>query len=260
MKKLTSVIIFIFLLCSLFSLEIETVRNVNDSEFPLTRVIEWKGGAEPELELVPMVPGTEQVKQRFSEIQPEITIEKLNKIPLRANDFVFAKNVFLKLANIFGNPETQTKYLYESFLHNESVPLIEEAYICNERGRKVSPLRFSSSDIPGNFDYYQYLDEANFSGMVMKLSMNITDQYFYVRSINIESLKYGIFPVIPKESFFMDNFLFLDDEILYVYTIIHLKKDIPIKNIGPYNIDLGGMFGMRMDIMFNWIKGEFLLQ
>ncbi len=258
MKKLIMGIIFLSFTVSLFSMEFDDLRSLKDSEFPVTHNIEWKSGDEPGLELLPELPGTEQIRQRFSHIRPEITVEKLYRISLGRDNSANISSVFLRLANVFGNPETLTTYLYESGRLKKEIPLIEEAYICNARGRKASPLRFGPSDIPGTFDYFQYLDENNFSGMVMKLSLDITEQYVYLTSENAESLRYGIFPLMPKESIFMDNFLFVDGSSLYMYSISYLEHDVSIKKIGPYTINLAGMFGKRMDVMAEWITGEFL--
>jgi hypothetical protein len=254
MKCLTASAIFLFFAVSLFSLEINGINAMNDSDFPLSHNLEWKNDSEPELLLD--FPGVEQIKQRFFEIQPEIAVEKLYRIPLGINSSVNVREIFLKLANIFGNPETQTKYLYKSARRNDEVPLIDEAYICSFRGRKAAPLLFNQSDIPGRFNYFQYVDEINFSGMIMNISLNITDDFFYFTSTNTESLKFGIFPLISKESIFMDNFIFLEKNMLYVYSITQLKEDVKIKKIGPYTIRPAGMFGKRMDVMANWIRGE----
>jgi hypothetical protein len=259
MKKMTAFIVSFLFAVSLFSLEVDVLKSFDVSEFPLTHNIEWKDGAKPELDLLPNVPGTERIQQRFSSIKPEITVEKLYKIPLGSNTSMNTQDVLVKLANIFGNPEAQTKYLYDSSNRNQRIPLIEEAYICNSRGKKLSPLTFVLSDIPGTFEYYQYVDEANFSGMVVNLSLNITDQYVYIISENVESLKLFIFPLIPKESIYMDNFMFVEDGNLYVYSITQLKEDIKIKQIGSMTIYPAGTFGKRMDVMGDWINGELAL-
>lgn len=256
LKKLAVLFIFIYSSLSLFSLEIDSIRSLDDSQFPLIHNIEWKTGGEPELELLPEVPGAGQVRQRFSGFRPEITVERLYRIPL--NSDVNTREVFVTLANIFGNPETQTKYLYESFQRKKEVPLIEEAYICDHRGKKQPPLVFTPAGIPGTFQYFQYVDEINFSGVVMKVVLEITEQFFYVTSENTESLKYGIIPLLSKESIYTDNFVFIYRDTLYVYSITQLKNDVKIKKIGPYTIYPFGMFGKRMDVMANWIRGELI--
>jgi hypothetical protein len=255
MKKLACYVMFFLLAVSLFSLEFDVIKSLDHSEFPLTHSIDVTKGDEQVLELLPaQLSRAEHILQRFSELQPVVTVEKLYRVPLGMSDSVNTRELFLKLANIFGNPETQTKYIYDSRWLGE-VPLIEEAYICNERGRKASPLSFSPSDIPGTFEYYQYADEAQFAGVVMKVSLDITDQYCRVTLENANSLKFGIFSLVPKESIYVENVFFVDDNVLYVYSIVHLKRDI-IRKLGTHTIKPVGMFNKRMDVMANWIAGE----
>ncbi len=155
MKKLIAFIISLFLSVSLFSLDFDSVRFLDDSEFPITHTIEWKNGDKPELALLPEFSGTEQIRQHFLETRPEITVEKLYRIPLEINGRLTVQDLFLKLANIFGNPATQTKALYNSYLLKKEVPLITKAFICDAKGEELSPLRFSPSDIPGTYNYFQ---------------------------------------------------------------------------------------------------------
>jgi hypothetical protein len=259
MKKLSVSIIFLYTTFFLFSLDFEAVKALDESEFPLTHNIVLRNGDEFELALLPEIPGAEKIRQTFHNIPSAISVEKLYKIPLGADFSGSVRDVFLKLANIFGNPETQTKYLYRSARAKKIVPLIGQAYICNVYGRKIDPLTFSFLDIPGTFDYYQYVDEFSFTPIVMKISLSITEQQLYVSITNAESLKYGIFPLIPKESMYTNNFMFIDNNILYVYSVTQLVRDINIEKIGPYTIRPAGMTGKRMDIIANWIKGELLL-
>lgn len=260
MKKLAALIISLFLSASLFSLDFDSVKILDDSEFPLTRTIEWKNSDEPELTLLPEISGTAQIRQHFLETRPEITVEKLYRIPLETEGTLNTQDLFLKLANIFGNPETQTKSLYRSYLLKKEVPLIEKAFICNERGVKLSPLHFSLSDIPGTYNYFQYVDETNFAKVIMNISMNVTEEYYYISLTNTESLKYWIFPVIAKEHLFVENLFFVDNNALYLYSATQLKKDTTIKKIGPYNVNTARMIGNRMNIITGWVEGELAAQ
>ncbi len=255
MKKPTAVMLFLFFAVSLFSLDVSAITSIEDAEFPLTHNIVWKDDVDPELELLPSLPGTEQIQQCFSELRPEIAVEKLYRVSLSPNAAGDVRSVFLRLANIFGNPETQTKYMYDSHWRGE-VPLIEEAYICNERGRKALPLQFGLADIPGTFEYFQYADEANFSGIIMKVSLDITERYVRVSLENVRNLRLGILSVLPKESIFVENFFFVEGNALYVYSISQLKKDISIKRIGPSTVKPAGMIRKRMDVMAGWVAGE----
>jgi hypothetical protein len=259
MKKLTASIIFFYVAVSLFSIDIDAVKSLDDTEFPLTHNIVLKNGDVPELTLLPEVSGAERIRQHFSELQPEVTVEKLFRLSLEADESFSVNDVFLKLANIFGNPKTQMKYLYRSSRAKKIVPLIDEAYICNYQGTKMPPLTFSMSDIPGTFQYFQYVDEFSFTGMVMKISLDITEECLYVTLTNAESLNYWIIPLIPKESMYTDNFIFFIDNSLYLYSIAQLLRDVPFKKVGPYTIRPAGMIGKRMDVMTNWIKGELAL-
>lgn len=247
---------FLFIITAGFSFSLD-LSSFDDAQFPLINNIEWKTGTVPDLTLLPDVPGSSLVVQRFRDFKPEITVERLYRI--RVSRALSQETVFLILAHIFGNPGTQTKYLYNSYQRKKDIPLIEEAYICNERGKKLGPLVFTRDDIPGTYRYYQYIDEANFSGIVMRVALDITDDYFYVKSENTESLRYGIFPLLSKESMRTDNFIFIIDDTLYVYSLTQLKEDVKIKKIGPYTIRPFGMFGNRMDVMADWVRGEFLL-
>lgn len=258
MRKLTAGIIFFNVVTFLFALDFDTVKSMANSEFPLTHNIMVLQGDVPELALLPDISGAERIRKHFSELQPQVTVEKLYRIPLK-NDTPTAGDVFLRLANIFGDPRTQMKYLYRSYRAQKVVPLIDEAYICNERGQKMAPLTFRLSDIPGSFNYFQYADEFSFAGMVMKISLDITEQYIYVSLTNTESLKFGIIPLIPKESMYTNNFFFIDNNMLYLYSITQLLRDVPFKKVGPYNIYPDGMTGLRMDIMAEWVTTEFAL-
>jgi hypothetical protein len=94
--------------------------------------------------------------------------------------------------------------------------------------------------------------------MVVRVFLDITEDFFYVNIENAESMKFAIFPLIPKESIFVYNFLFVHNNMLYAYSFTQLLEDVKIKRVGPYIINPANMIGRRMDIMASWVRGEFL--
>lgn len=164
------VILFFPGIPSLAAGSFSNLLNRSDEEYPLSNTVFREDSEASRILLLSDLPASASLMQRFYDYQPEITVERLHRIDLPAkfsNDTPESRRIlFTDIVNILGKPETQARYTYYSSRKGKDVLLFEELYISNKKGKQISGLVFSEDTLPKEFSYYQYVDEASFSGTV----------------------------------------------------------------------------------------------
>lgn len=256
---------FILLFCTYISLVAVSIpalplthfTEIPDSEFPLRDTVRWEKESIPALTLLPDVPGADRIRERFFAYKPEITIQKLYRIDLSWEEELTSRELFTAVFNIFGSPETQVGYTYHSSTKDKDVVLFEESYVSDKRGRYKDGFFFTTDNLPETISYYQYVDEANFSGTVLKQQIEIGKDFFSFRSTNTERMWYTIIPVLKAEGTRSEMLMFTTDGVMYVYSVTQVEKEPVAKKIG-LPLHLPSMFGKRMDVMTAWLEDRLL--
>jgi hypothetical protein len=264
MKILRRFVLFTFLLAALPA-GAETLSSLLSrppERYPLSNTVEWENRSDPSrpapvLELLPDVPGAREIRERFLAFKPVITVEQFFWIPLPPGYSAPGENLrlFTRLANIFGNPESQTNYTYHSARRKREIPLFEASYICDSRGRRLAPLSFSVGQMPGNFTYKQYVDEANFSGTVMSQRLLVTAEYFLFSSVNDETLRYSILPVLNRGEMQSELLVYPYGDKLCVYSLTEVKE-FRVRQVMGVDIRLDLMFEKRMETGAHWVRDQ----
>lgn len=230
-----------------------------DSEYPIADTVEWEKGSIPILSLLPDVPGSEIIRNRFFTYRPEVTVQRLYRIPLNKNiQTAPDKNrqkLFLDIINAFGNPEDQVEYKYHSSTRDKDINLFEESYISNKDGERQPTFSFSLENVPERIEYYQYVDEANFSGTVLKQTITLGEDYLTFHSTNTKRMWVTIIPVMKAEGSRNELLAFVDDGYLYIYNSSQIAEVPAAKKLG-LPIHLPSMFRKRMDVMKDWLTNQ----
>jgi len=253
------VLFFIFITFSLIPESFENLLNRSDEEYPLSNSISREDNDPYRLSLLPDLQASSGIIQRFNDYHPEITVERLYRIGLPVK---YSRNtpesrltLFTDIVNIFGKPGTQLGYTYHSATRDKDIELFEESYISNKRGKEISGFSFTSNTLPSKIDYFQYIDEANFSGTVFEQKIIVGDDFLSYQSTNMKSLWYFIIPVLKKEGTRNEVLFFTLGEYLYIYNCSQVLKEPAVKNLG-FPIHLPSMFKKRMDVMAEWLEDE----
>jgi hypothetical protein len=223
-----------------------------DEEYPIRDTVYWEKGSIPILNLLPDVPGAEGIRERFFAYRPEITVQKLYRIALPGST-LSDKALFTEVVNILGSPKTQVGYTYHSATKDEDVVLFKESYISDSRGREKGGFAYTEATLPEKLSYYQYVDEANFSGTVLKQHIEVNGEYLSFRTTNTERMWYSIIPVLKAGGTRTEMLMFTVDDHLYVYSLTQVEEEPGAKKIGV-PLHLPTMFGKRMDVMALWLE------
>lgn len=239
---------------SAFSLPLQAYRDLPDSELPIRETVDWEDDRPaPDLSLLPNVPGARQLESRFLEYRPEVTVQKIYRISL--GEEMAQEKLFAAIINILGRPESQVGYTYHSATRDEDVVLFEESYISNKKGKKAEGFSVEPDNLPNSLSYYQFVDEANFSGTVLRQRIEKGEGYLSFRSENTERMWYAIIPVLKAGGVINDMLIFPDGDTLYVYSTTQVEKVPAAKKIG-LPLHLPSMFGKRMDVMAQWMEEQ----
>jgi hypothetical protein len=242
----------------LSAFDLNILSSMNADAFPLSGTIYLEDG-ETELDILPDMPGSEMVRKRHRAYAPEVTVQKLYRLPVpeaytsAALDKELAVLLFTQVLDAFEKPETQVGYTYHSSRKDKDIPLFEESYISNKKGRKQDSFRYHSQDLPLSFEYYQFVDEANFSGTVLQQRVEVTKEYFSFQSTNTERMWVSIIPVLGSEGMRNEMLMTLHDTWLYVYNCTQVKEEPSAAKTMGLPIHLPSMFGKRMDVMAQWL-------
>ncbi len=224
-----------------------------DEEYPIRDTVYWEKGSIPVLTLLPDVPGADALRERFFAYRPEITVQKLYRLALPGSSPLSDKALFTEVVNILGSPKSQVGYTYHSATKDEDVVLFKESYISDSRGREKGGFSFTEATLPEKLSYYQYVNEANFSGTVLKQHIEVSEEYLSFRSTNTERMWYSIIPVLKSEGTRTEMLMFTVDGYLYVYSMTQVEEEPGAKKIG-LPLHLPSMFGKRMDVMAIWLE------
>jgi len=260
-QKIFGVLFFIFITFNLIPESFGNLLNRLDEEYPLSNSISRKDTDPYRLSLLPDLQVSSSIIQRFNDYHPAITVERLYRIGLSEK---YSRNtpesqlaLFTAIVNIFGNPETQLGYTYHSATRDKDIELFEESYISNKRGKEISGFSFTSNSLPSKIDYFQYIDEANFSGTVFEQKIIIGDDFLNYQSTNMKSLWYFIIPILKKEGTRNEVLFFTSGQYLFIYNCTQVLKEPAVKNLG-FPIHLPSMFKKRMDVMTRWLGDQLL--
>jgi len=251
----------IFLFATFFSHAEPTFSfmNIPIEEFPLEKTIRWDDDSVPELTLLPEVPGAEIIRDRFLDYEPDVTVQRLYRLPLAervdTRTPMGRRELFSAIVNALGSPGRQVEYEYHSATRDEYINLFEESYISDEDGEEVAGFQYEPGDLPSKIEYYQYVDEANFSGTVLRQMIRVGDDYLTFHSSNTERMWVKIIPVLKPDGSRNEVLMFTHDEVLYVYNTTQIAKEPLAKKIG-LPIHLPSMFRKRMDVMAEWLTEE----
>jgi hypothetical protein len=243
-------------LVSIWAIPFSINNELSDEEYPLSNTVRL-GIDDPILAISPDFPGANDIINRFNEYSPAVTKERFYKIKLTQeySDTQSLKGLFLKIINAFGNPETIVGYTYFSSTRDKDIVMFEKSYISDKRGKQIEGFSFNIDNLPGEINYYQYVDEANFSGTVSKQKIIVDDNFLSYQSINIKSIWYYFIPVMKKGGTRNEVLFFVSDQYLYIYNCTQLLKEPAITNLG-FPIHLPSMFRKRMDVMVRWLEDQ----
>ena len=254
-KNIITIVLIFFFTFGLTSLAADTLAqlaNHPSADYPLFARINWKEGPAPAQKLLPAdAPGAQELRTRFTDYRPEITVEQFFTIPIPAGFSVSSleekRRLFTKVVNIFGNPQTQVGYTYYSSTRDKNISLFEDSYICDSRGKKQNAISYTAQNLPAQINYYQYIKEANFSGTIMSQSINTTPDYINIRTTNNENMRYSIIRIMDTGGMRTDLLVFPFENKLCVYYCTQIKKEPSVKQVFGVTIHLGLMFEKRMD-------------
>ncbi len=260
MKKIV-LPIFAFLLVGapLWAVPLASLVNREADEYPLREDINWEAQDEPDLTLLPDLPGSAEIKSRFMAYEPELTVQRLYRFEIpegfSGNTAEERLKLFTAVVNIFGRPETQVGYVYRSHTREEETPLFEDNFLSNKRGRRVDNFWFTPETLPEEFEYYQVVDEANFSKTVFSQRIAVDSESLWFTSINEERIWLKFIPLLGAGKTRNELFMFVHDSFLYTFNCTQLKKVPAAKKLGvPVNIT--SMFRKRMDVLAYWMEDQ----
>ena len=236
------------------ALPLTRFTEIPDSEFPLRDTVRWEKELIPVLTLLPDVLGADKIRERFSAYKPELTIQKLYRINSLSDQELTNRELFTVVSNILGAPETQVGYTYHSPTKDKDVVLFEESYVSDKRSRHKDGFSFTTVTLPETISYYQYVDEANFSGTVLKQYIEISKDFLSFRSTNTERMWYTIIPVLKAEGTRSEMLVFITGGVMYVYSVTQVEKESAAKKFG-LPLHLPSMFGKRMDV---WLEDRLM--
>ncbi|MDR1893715.1 MAG: hypothetical protein LBQ61_03345 [Spirochaetales bacterium] len=251
-----------------FSESLENLLSYPPEDYPLFNTLEREDPQDPrspvpELALLPDMPGAGEIRTRYRALRPAVTVEQFYSLPMphgfsaaSAEDRI---RLFTRMANIFGAPETQVGYTYHSYRRQRNIPLFEASYICDSRGRRQAPLQFRENQIPGIFSYKQFVDEANFSGVVMSQRLSITPDFFLFTSTNDDTLRYTIIPVLGPGEMQTELLVYPYRDRLCVYSCTEIKE-LRVRQIMGIVIRLDLMFEKRMQTLADWVTDQLDLE
>ena len=254
--------LIIFTLLFSFSIELiaESLASLIDrsgDDYPLSKTIYWEDGSIPELSLLPDIPGAGAIRERFLSYKPEITVQRLYRIKLpelfSGNTEEQRRSLFTSIVNIFGKPETQLGYTYHSATRDKDIVLFEESYISTKKGKQIPAFSYIPDTLPEKIDYFQYIDEANFSGSIFEQKIIVGKDFLSYQSTNIKSLWYFIIPVLKKGGTRNEVLFFSSGQYLYIYNCTQVLKEPAVKKFG-FPLHLPSMFRKRMDVMVEWME------
>lgn len=235
-----------------FAVPFSDLAEKPDSEYPLSDTIRWEDGMIPILNLLPDVPGADIIRTRFLNYQPEVTVQRLYRMPLTEQK---RRELFTAIVNAFGNPVDQDKYTYHSETRDKDINLFEDSYISDKDGDRKESFSYSSYNLPEKIEYYQFVDEANFSGTVLKQTIRVNDEYLTFHSTNTERMWVSIIPIMKARGSRNELLAFVDSGYLYIYNSSQIAKVPAAKRLG-LPIHLPSMFRKRMDVMIAWLSDE----
>lgn len=237
---------------SLGALTVSELKMMADSDFPLRETVEKNSDDLYEMTLLPDAPGSSQLRDRFQEYGPELLVQKLYRI--RIPNVVSTRVLFTQVVNILGTPETQKGYTYHSSTRDEDTVLFKDSYISTKKGKRDTSFTYDTHTLPFKIEYYQFVNEANFSGTVMKQTITIADTHLLFSSTNIERIWYMIIPILKSEGTRSDMLFFVDDSYLYIYSSTQVRED-PSTRL-PISPHLPSLFGKRMDVLAQWMEDQ----
>jgi len=260
--KQTVLILLILTFSGISNLTAETSSNLlnrSGEEYPLSNTVTMEDSEVFRLLLLPDSPASAGIIQRFTNYQPEITVERLYRIdlPVKYSDNTpeIQHLLFTDIINILGKPETQVGYTYHSSRKDDDVALFEELYISNKKGKQIPGFVFSIDTLPKDFSYYQYVDEANFPGTVFEQNILVADNFLNYQSTNITTVRLFIFPIVKKKGTRNEVLFFISRNYLYIYNCTQLLKEPVLNSIG-FSVNMPSMFRKRMDVMAEWLEDE----
>src|SRR6056297_2439522 len=82
-QKLILFLIFFFLVSAFgYTVPFSDLAEKPDSDYPLSDTVRWEKGMIPILNLLPDVPGAASIRNRFFNYRPEVTVQRLYRLPL----------------------------------------------------------------------------------------------------------------------------------------------------------------------------------
>ena len=264
MLKIKHLILLLFLTGAQFlsAISLSDLDGMAAEDFPKSKTIRWTEEGTAGLTLLPEFDGADEIIERYNSFKPELAIQRIYRIDLPGRYSVGTSEgrrvLFTDLVNIFGNPETAVGYSYHSATREKDIVLFEENYISNKRGRRQDPFSYTPGTLESEISYYQYMDEANFSGTVIEQKISVGDNYLNYTSINLKTIWFTVIPVIGKGDTRNEILIFTRKGYLYIYNCTQVKEEPLVANIG-LPIHLPSMFGKRMDIMVDWIGDQLSL-
>ncbi len=256
------VVLFLAAAFSVFPVSLSSLIDRPDEEFPLSETVTWGEDETTVLTLLPDLPGARSIEDRFQEFSPEITVQRLYRIKLPegidGNTAEERLRLFTKIVNLFGRPETQVGYTYYSRTRERDIVLFDESFISDKRGRPVEGFNYNFSSLPDEIEYYQLVDEANFSSTVFLQKIMVNRDYIRFSSTNTERIWMNIIPIMKSGGTRNELLIFIHDGYLYTFNCTQIAKIPTARKLGiPVNIP--SMFRKRMDVMARWMEEQFLL-
>jgi len=222
-----------------------------DSDYPLSDTARRRGASLEDLALLPDVPAALDLRSRYADFKPEITVQKLYRINLPSG--IEDDSLFAAVLNSLGAPETQVGYTYHSATRNDDVVLFKASFISDAKGKRAKGFTYTQDSLPPTLSYYQYVDEANFSGTVLRQVIEVAPGYLSFRSTNTERIWYSVIPILKEGGSRSEMLFFRHGSHLYVYSATQLADD-PSKKKLPVSLHVPSMFGKRMDVMAHWLE------
>ncbi|MDA3938108.1 MAG: hypothetical protein PF693_02210 [Spirochaetia bacterium] len=260
-QKILSLLLFLFITFTLISEPIGNILNRSDEEYPLSNSVSREDESY-QLALLPNLPASKSIIERFNDYHPELTVERLYRIDLPSKYSSVSPEsmriLFTDIVNILGKPETQVGYTYHSSRKDDDVALFEELYISNKKGKQISGFVYSLYTLPKDFSFYQYVDEANFPGVVFEQNIMVDDDFLSYQSTNIETIRLFIFPVAKKKGTRNEVLFFKSGNYLYIYNCTQLFKEPALSSLG-FSVNMSSMFRKRMDVMAEWLEDQLVL-
>lgn len=259
--KISNILLIFFLsVSSIYSVPLELITENGKQDFPFYETVEWEDDTIPILDLLPDVPGSEIIRDRFFTYKPKVAVQRLYRFELRnsIDSSVKKKRLFVSILNAFGDPENQEEYTYHSATRDKDIKLIEDTYICDKKGNRENTFTYSEKNIPSEIEYYQYVDEANFSGQIFRQKIQINENYLTFHSTNTERIWVSILPILAPKETRNELLAFIEDNYLYIYNSTQIVKVPAARKLG-LPIHLPTMFKKRMDVMTEWLTDELSL-